>query len=146
MQGWVASAGCPPPLPTKILTTPVPVYNCELAHVTSQQHPTGSDDSPQQLHVQYENRHVIRSGQDPTELIRSGGEGTVKALIIYATMSGNGRAVYDVVKVVVVIARPLVTPAARVRFPDQAHMALLGVKTWLSTLETVYLCVFRMRH
>ena len=24
--------------------------------------------------------------------------------------------------------------------------ALLGVKTWLSTLEIVYLCVFRMRH
>ena len=23
---------------------------------------------------------------------------------------------------------------------------LLGVKTWLSTLEIVYLCVFRMRH
>ena len=23
---------------------------------------------------------------------------------------------------------------------------LLGVKTWLSTLEVVYLCVFRMRH
>ena len=24
--------------------------------------------------------------------------------------------------------------------------AFLGVKTWLSTLEIVYLCVFRMRH
>ena len=24
--------------------------------------------------------------------------------------------------------------------------ALLGVKTWLSTLEIVYLCVFRRRH
>ena len=24
--------------------------------------------------------------------------------------------------------------------------ALLGVKTWLSTLEIVYLCVFRKRH
>ena len=24
--------------------------------------------------------------------------------------------------------------------------ALLGVKTWLSTLEILYLCVFRMRH
>ena len=24
--------------------------------------------------------------------------------------------------------------------------ALLGVKTWLYTLEIVYLCVFRMRH
>ena len=23
---------------------------------------------------------------------------------------------------------------------------ILGVKTWLSTLETVYLCVFRRRH
>ena len=26
------------------------------------------------------------------------------------------------------------------------HVSLLGVKTWLSTLEIVYLCVFRRRH
>ena len=26
------------------------------------------------------------------------------------------------------------------------HMTSLGVKTWLSTLEIVNLCVFRMRH
>ena len=33
------------------------------------------------------------------------------------------------------------------RFDSRTRrMSLLGVKTWLSTLETVYVCVFRMRH
>ena len=36
------------------------------------------------------------------------------------------------------LARSLVTPAAGLRSPDQAHYyLLLGVKTWLSTLEIV---------
>ena len=43
------------------------------------------------------------------------------------------------------LARPLVMPAAGVRSPDQA-LTFLGVETWLSTLEIVFICVFRMRH
>ena len=31
-------------------------------------------------------------------------------------------------------------------FPRARSRELLGVKTWLSTLEIVNLCVFRMRH
>ena len=43
-----------------------------------------------------------------------------------------------------VVGRTLCTPAARVRVPGSASI-ILGVKTWLSTLEIVNLSVFRMR-
>ncbi len=33
-----------------------------------------------------------------------------------------------------------------INFTQTRHVSLLGLKTWLSTLEIVYLCVFRRRH
>ena len=41
-----------------------------------------------------------------------------------------------------VVGRTLCTPEARVRVPGSASI-ILGVKTWLSTLEIVNLSVFR---
>ena len=43
-----------------------------------------------------------------------------------------------------VVGRTLCTPVARVHLPGWASI-ILGVKTWLSTLEIVNLSVFRMR-
>ena len=43
-----------------------------------------------------------------------------------------------------VVGRTLCTPAARVQLPGWASI-ILGVKTWLSTLEIVNLSVFRIR-
>ena len=44
----------------------------------------------------------------------------------------------------VVVSTPACHAFGRGSLPGPG--ALLGVKTWLSTLEIVYFCVFRMRH
>ena len=46
------------------------------------------------------------------------------------------------------LARPLVTRSVGFRSLPRpgCYVSLLGVKTWLSTLEIVYLCGYRRRH
>ena len=46
----------------------------------------------------------------------------------------------------VVVSTPPWHAIIRGAIPARTRHVILGVKTWLSTLETVYLCVFRMRH
>ncbi len=49
-------------------------------------------------------------------------------------------------RAVVVVSTSACHAAGRGSILGTRHVSLLGVKTWLSTLEIVYLCVFRRRH